>query len=155
MKYNIIWIPQNIYMYNMHIYSLLSYMYYIKLEITTVQASLACLGQQLKHVQLDYIKCFNAELVAELHIPIHVHVCIPLHPLQQARPPSQLQSTLRCGSSPNMSLLLRPTPTWKIHIILITVLHISTSVKIIKNEVGCRDDTVPKTVETRRHCEED
>ena len=27
-----------------------------------------------------------------------------------------------------------------------------TSVKI---EVGCRDDTVPKTVETRRHCEED
>ena len=32
---------------------------------------------------------------------------------------------------------------------------IITSVKIIKNEVGCRDDTVPKTVETRRHCEED
>ena len=30
-----------------------------------------------------------------------------------------------------------------------------TSVKIIKNEVGCRDDTMPKTVETRRHCEED
>ena len=30
-----------------------------------------------------------------------------------------------------------------------------TSVKIIINEVGCRDDTVPKTVETRRHCEED
>ena len=30
-----------------------------------------------------------------------------------------------------------------------------TSVKIIKNEVGCRDDTVPKTVETRRHCEEE
>ena len=27
-----------------------------------------------------------------------------------------------------------------------------TSVKIIKNEVGCRDDTVPKTVDTRRHC---
>ena len=32
---------------------------------------------------------------------------------------------------------------------------IYTSVKIIKNEVGCRDDTMPKTVETRRHCEED
>ena len=32
---------------------------------------------------------------------------------------------------------------------------ICTSVKIIKNEVGCRDDTMPKTVETRRHCEED
>ena len=27
-----------------------------------------------------------------------------------------------------------------------------TSVKIIKNEVRCRDDTVPKTVDTRRHC---
>ena len=32
---------------------------------------------------------------------------------------------------------------------------IYTSVKIIENEVGCRDDTVPKTVETKRHCEED
>ena len=30
-----------------------------------------------------------------------------------------------------------------------------TSIKIIKNEVGCRDDTVPKTVGTRRHCEEE
>ena len=29
---------------------------------------------------------------------------------------------------------------------------IYTSVKIIKNEVGCRDDTMPKTVVTRRHC---
>ena len=28
---------------------------------------------------------------------------------------------------------------------------IDTSVKIIRE--GCRDDTVPKTVETRRHCE--
>ena len=28
-----------------------------------------------------------------------------------------------------------------------------TSIKIIKNEVGCRDDTVPKTVDTKRHCE--
>ena len=35
------------------------------------------------------------------------------------------------------------------------VIYSITSVKIIKNEVGCRDDTVPKTVETRRHCEED
>ena len=24
-----------------------------------------------------------------------------------------------------------------------------------KNEVGCGDDTVPKTVDTRRHCEEE
>ena len=30
-----------------------------------------------------------------------------------------------------------------------------TRVKIIKNEVGRRDDTVPETAETRRHCEED
>ena len=30
-----------------------------------------------------------------------------------------------------------------------------TSIKIIKNEVGCRDDTVPKTADTRRHCEEE
>ena len=27
-----------------------------------------------------------------------------------------------------------------------------SSVKIIKNEVRCRDDTVPKTVDTRKHC---
>ena len=27
-----------------------------------------------------------------------------------------------------------------------------TSVKIIKNEVRGRDDTVPKTVDTRKHC---
>ena len=26
-----------------------------------------------------------------------------------------------------------------------------TSVQVIKNEVGCRDDTVPKNVDTRRH----
>ena len=39
--------------------------------------------------------------------------------------------------------------------ILMTEKMSGTSVKIIKNEVGCRDDTVPKTVETRRHCEED
>ena len=32
---------------------------------------------------------------------------------------------------------------------------IITSTKIIKNEVGCRDDTVPKTADTRRHCEEE
>ena len=30
-----------------------------------------------------------------------------------------------------------------------------TSVKIIKNEEGCRDDTVPKIVATRRHYEVD
>ena len=24
-----------------------------------------------------------------------------------------------------------------------------------KKEVGCKDDTVPKTVDTRRHCEEE
>ena len=36
-----------------------------------------------------------------------------------------------------------------------TSAFLNTSVKIIKNEVGCRDDTVPKTVDTRRHCEEE
>ena len=36
-----------------------------------------------------------------------------------------------------------------------TPLPLYTSIKIIKNEIGCRDDTVPKTVGTRRHCEED
>ena len=30
-----------------------------------------------------------------------------------------------------------------------------TSVKVIRNEVECRDGTVPKTVDTRRHCEVD
>ena len=37
----------------------------------------------------------------------------------------------------------------------VCAIYIYTSVKIIKNEVGCRDDTVPKTVDTRRHCEEE
>ena len=35
------------------------------------------------------------------------------------------------------------------------VMYVITSVKVIKNEVCCRDDTVPKTVDTRRHCEVD
>ena len=39
-------------------------------------------------------------------------------------------------------------------ILIVTGIYV-TSVKIIKNEVGCRDDTVPKTVDTRRHCEEE
>ena len=39
--------------------------------------------------------------------------------------------------------------------LVIVLLNCITSVKIIKNEVGCRDDAVPKTVETRRHCEEE
>ena len=30
-----------------------------------------------------------------------------------------------------------------------------TRVKIIINEVGCKNDTVPKTVATRKHCKED
>ena len=37
----------------------------------------------------------------------------------------------------------------------IFIVVICTSIKIIKNEVGCRDDTVPKTVDTRRHCKEE
>ena len=34
-------------------------------------------------------------------------------------------------------------------------LELLFEIKLIKYEVGCRDDTVPKTVETRMHCEED
>ena len=33
--------------------------------------------------------------------------------------------------------------------------HKKISEQVIKNEVGCRDDTMPKTVDTRRYCEED
>ena len=49
----------------------------------------------------------------------------------------------------------------RVHTLLLHIEHrycddcIYTSIKIIKNEVGCRDDTVPKTVDTRRHCEEE
>ena len=35
----------------------------------------------------------------------------------------------------------------------IYTVYIYTSIKIIKNEVGCRDDAMPKTGDTRRHCE--
>ena len=34
-------------------------------------------------------------------------------------------------------------------------IHTTQEIYLIKNEVGCRDDTVPKTVDTRRHCEEE
>ena len=47
-----------------------------------------------------------------------------------------------------IGLASKPTVCWP-------YLWLEKSVKIIENEVGCRDDTVPKTVETRRHCEED
>ena len=43
----------------------------------------------------------------------------------------------------------------KVNAIVLSIACIYTSIKIIKNEVGCRDDTVPKTVDTRRHCEEE
>ena len=39
--------------------------------------------------------------------------------------------------------------------LLLPIAQYYTSIKIIKNEVGCRDDTMPKTVDTRRHCEEE
>ena len=41
------------------------------------------------------------------------------------------------------------------NILQVSTTIIYTSIKIIKNEVGCRDDTVPKTVDTRKHCEEE
>ena len=52
----------------------------------------------------------------------------------------------RAGASP---------PSHTAGAIFYMFIYIYTSIKIIKNEVGCRDDTVPKTVDTRRHCEED
>ena len=44
---------------------------------------------------------------------------------------------------------------WTLFLCCSLLLVLTTSIKIIKNEIGCRDDTVPKTVGTRRHCEED
>ena len=52
-------------------------------------------------------------------------------------------STLPCSAFLYLQFLARCHP------------YILTSIKSIKNEIGCRDDTVPKTVGTRRHCEED
>ena len=54
----------------------------------------------------------------------------------------------------SMYILRTSTAIESVTLVLLVYL-LYTSVKIIKNEVGCRDDTVPKTVETRRHCEED
>ena len=52
----------------------------------------------------------------------------------------------------NCRLILRVDIAAFLHLCLLMSI---TSIKIIKNEIGCRDDTVPKTVGTRRHCEED
>ena len=50
----------------------------------------------------------------------------------------------RCGTPPYIAP--------EVH----SVLHKKLVKQVIKNDVGCRDyDTVPKTVDTRRHCEED
>ena len=38
---------------------------------------------------------------------------------------------------------------------VLTIQHALCYLYKCKNEVGCRDDTVPKTVDTRRHCEEE
>ena len=38
---------------------------------------------------------------------------------------------------------------------LLSPLHLQYVYKCKNHEVGCRDDTVPKTVDTRRYCEED
>ena len=55
-----------------------------------------------------------------------------------------LRKIVACSHSSSQCLLV-PTVFGTV-----SSLHL-TSVKIIKNEVGCRDDTVPKTVDTRRH----
>ena len=56
-------------------------------------------------------------------------------------------STIPCSGFLYLQFLARCHPY-----ILISFLMIFT---LVKNEVGCREDTVSKTVETRRHCEED
>ena len=38
---------------------------------------------------------------------------------------------------------------------MVPSLHPTSFLQVIKNGVGCRDDTVPKTVDIRRHCEVD
>ena len=72
-----------------------------------------------------------------------------------------LRKIIACSQSSSQCLLvfgivssLHPTSFLMI-LYLCTCTTSYTSVKIIKNEVGCRDDTVPKTVDTRRHCEEE
>ena len=59
-------------------------------------------------------------------------------------------STIPCSGFLYVQFLARCHP----YILFDFYTCIITSVKI-KNEVGCRDDTVPKTVDTRRHCEEE
>ena len=73
-----------------------------------------------------------------------------------------LRKIVACSHSSSQCLLVSTVfgtvsslhPTTFLHL-FIQRGGIYTSIKIIKNEVGCRDDTVPKTVDTRRHCEEE
>ena len=61
----------------------------------------------------------------------------------------------RAQPRPDAHALYRDHVAYCVLAILMAEEISETSVKISKNEVGCRDDTVPKTVETRRYCEED
>ena len=59
------------------------------------------------------------------------------------------KTALVCNTETGGNLLRALISSRHLHV------HVYTSIKIIKNEVGCRDDTVPKTADTRRHCEEE
>ena len=80
-----------------------------------------------------------------------------------------LRKIVACSHSSSQCLLvstvfgtvssLHPTSFLMIFILVyiliraVPLLVYYTSIKIIKNEVGCRDDAMPKTGDTRRHCE--
>ena len=100
-----------------------------------------------------------------LHVALFLWITIPRY-LPISKPCSP--HTMTCNTlsvSFNLSLPLLPFPFYmctymyaepqRVHWISQSLCTTMTTlqVKIIKNEVGCRDDTVPKTGDTRRHCE--
>ena len=67
-------------------------------------------------------------------------------------PPPALQLSARVRAITHVLHIALSCDHERVFAILMAEKMSGTSVKISKNEVGCRDDTVPKTVETRRHC---
>ena len=81
----------------------------------------------------------NVRDLNEVHI-IHVHTNAQDH----FWPPSMRTMPLGLRHSLSSSTVTHcRAPPW------------NSNIYKYKNEVGCRDDTVPKTVDTRRHCEEE